>query len=109
VGFAIALIGVIAAVLSVRAYVDPPRPVGTFGVTSLTPLPARITAEATTWPLVSAAGAVAVLLSGVLVAARGPRWQLLAARYDGPRPRVSSGADPEAALWDAQSRGEDPT
>jgi hypothetical protein len=109
VGVAIALLGVTAAGLAIRAYLDPPPRVGGFAVTSLSPLPARITIEASGWPLLSAAGGLAVLAAGMLVAVRGPGWQQLAARYDGPRPRVPSGADSEAALWDAQSRGEDPT
>jgi uncharacterized membrane protein (TIGR02234 family) len=66
--------------------------------------------HATTWPVLGAAGGLAVFLAGLLVAVRGEGWQGLAARYDGPQGASDARVrDPEAALWDALSRGDDPT
>ncbi|MDQ1709316.1 MAG: hypothetical protein QOG49_701, partial [Frankiaceae bacterium] len=64
----------------------------------------------TRWPMAALAGGGGVLAAGLVVAVRGARWQQLAARYDGPQAASAAAPrDPEAALWDALSRGDDPT
>ena len=61
------------------------------------------------WRPLAAAGALAVLVAGIVVAWRGPRWPAMSARYS----RASEG-DPQpvadtATLWESLSRGVDPT
>jgi uncharacterized membrane protein (TIGR02234 family) len=61
------------------------------------------------WRPLAAAGALAVLVAGIVVAWRGPRWPVMSARYT-----RASGGDPQpvadtATLWESLSRGVDPT
>lgn len=73
------------------------------------------------WHYVALAGALLVIGAGLLTAWRGHRWPTMAARYerapvsgDGEGPAAAAPArrpapDTTAALWDALSRGADPT
>lgn len=61
--------------------------------------------ELTGWPYVAVLAGGLLALTGVLVAARGPRWAGLSAKYDAPADRPRTDAD----LWAALDRGEDPT
>lgn len=64
------------------------------------------------WQAVALAGALTVLAAGVLTAWRGPRWPSMSSRYEraGRAARAPRGAvDGSAAMWDALSRGTDPT
>jgi Tryptophan-associated transmembrane protein (Trp_oprn_chp) len=61
------------------------------------------------WRPLAVAGALAVLVAGIVVAWRGPRWPAMSGRYS-----RASGDDPQpvtdtAALWESLSRGVDPT
>jgi uncharacterized membrane protein (TIGR02234 family) len=61
------------------------------------------------WRPLAAAGGLAVLAAGILVAWRGPRWPAMSSRYSrtgGGKPQPV--ADP-ATLWESLSRGADPT
>jgi uncharacterized membrane protein (TIGR02234 family) len=61
------------------------------------------------WRPLAAVGALAVLVTGVVVAWRGPRWPAMSGRYS----RAGGGDPPPvadtAALWDSLSKGVDPT
>lgn len=63
---------------------------------------------ATAWPWVGAAGGLLVFLAGLLVAVRGHRWSSMSQRYAGAAAAPAPAAT-EVGLWDAQSRGDDPT
>lgn len=68
----------------------------------------------TVWPYVTAAGAVLLLLAGLLALRYGRQWPSMSGRYerDGrPRPRRERPVDPDRPedLWKALDRGEDPT
>ncbi|OKK08393.1 hypothetical protein AMK26_05125 [Streptomyces sp. CB03234] len=72
----------------------------------------------TAWPYVTAAGALLILLAGLLALRHGRTWPAMSGRYErdgGPRPRKSGRAagpaDPDRPedLWKALDRGEDPT
>jgi uncharacterized membrane protein (TIGR02234 family) len=61
------------------------------------------------WRPLAAVGALAILVAGVLVTWRGPRWPAMSGRYS-----RTGGGDPQpaadtATLWDSLSRGVDPT
>ncbi|WP_420081079.1 TIGR02234 family membrane protein [Streptomyces sp. JL4002] len=68
----------------------------------------------TTWPYVTAAGAVLLLASGLLALRFGKGWPSMGGRYErdgSPRPRAAAAVDPDRPedLWKALDRGEDPT
>ncbi|MFC8919439.1 TIGR02234 family membrane protein [Streptomyces sp. NPDC047821] len=73
----------------------------------------------TPWPYVTAAGALLILLAGLLALRHGRTWPSMSGRYErdgGPRtrgraPAAAASADPERPeeLWKALDRGEDPT
>ncbi|MBO0514564.1 TIGR02234 family membrane protein [Streptomyces beijiangensis] len=69
----------------------------------------------TAWPYVTAAGAVLILLAGLLALRYGKHWPAMSGRYErdgSPRPRKARTApDPERPeeIWKALDRGEDPT
>ncbi|MET9699247.1 TIGR02234 family membrane protein [Streptomyces sp. NPDC006529] len=68
----------------------------------------------TAWPYVTAAGALLILLAGLLALRFGRSWPAMGGRYerDGtPRPRKAPVVDPDRPedLWKALDRGEDPT
>jgi len=61
------------------------------------------------WRPLALVGALAVLVAGIVVAWRGPRWPAMSGRYS-----RASGDDPKpvtdtATLWESLSRGVDPT
>ena len=68
------------------------------------------------WPVLSAACGLFVLAGGLLVAARGPGWVTMSARYDAPSARPPSAeeaaaarARADASMWTALDSGADPT
>ncbi|HEY7430328.1 MAG TPA: Trp biosynthesis-associated membrane protein [Streptosporangiaceae bacterium] len=65
------------------------------------------------WQDVALAGALLVIAAGLLTAWRGGRWPAMSGRYErAPRSAADPGAGPPpdaAGLWDALSRGADPT
>jgi uncharacterized membrane protein (TIGR02234 family) len=61
------------------------------------------------WPVLTAVCGVLVGASGVLVAWRGHRWQVMSARYEAQPDREADSAKAAASLWTALDRGEDPT
>ncbi|WP_327322982.1 TIGR02234 family membrane protein [Streptomyces sp. NBC_01210] len=68
----------------------------------------------TAWPYATAAGALLILLAGLLALRYGKQWPAMSGRYerDGtPRPRKAAVVDPDRPedLWKALDRGEDPT
>ncbi len=68
----------------------------------------------TTWPYVTAAGAVLVLAAGLLALRFGRGWPSMGGRYErdgSARPRTAPAVDPDRPedLWKALDRGEDPT
>ncbi|MGW7430756.1 TIGR02234 family membrane protein [Streptomyces sp. NPDC054861] len=79
----------------------------------------------TAWPYVAAAGALLILLAGLLALRYGKSWPAMGGRYEreagprGPRPArgparpgaASAAGDPDRPedLWKALDRGEDPT
>ncbi|MFD6973059.1 TIGR02234 family membrane protein [Streptomyces sp. NPDC059949] len=68
----------------------------------------------TTWPYVTAAGAVLILAAGLLALRFGRGWPSMGGRYErdgSARPRRVAAVDPDRPedLWKALDRGEDPT
>ncbi|MFE5805882.1 TIGR02234 family membrane protein [Streptomyces sp. NPDC056491] len=68
----------------------------------------------TTWPYVTAAGAVLILAAGLLALRFGRSWPSMGGRYErdgSPRRRTVAAVDPDRPedLWKALDRGEDPT
>lgn len=61
------------------------------------------------WPVLSVSCGIVVLAAGVLIAARGHRWQGMSARYEAQPAREADPAKAAASLWSALDRGEDPT
>jgi uncharacterized membrane protein (TIGR02234 family) len=61
------------------------------------------------WPVLTAVCGALVAVSGVLIASRGHRWQVMSARYESqPAPEENS-AKAASTLWSKLDRGEDPT
>ncbi|MEW2140222.1 TIGR02234 family membrane protein [Streptomyces sp. NPDC005409] len=68
----------------------------------------------TTWPYVTAGGAVLILFAGLLALRFGRSWPSMGGRYErdgSPRARRAAAVDPDRPedLWKALDRGEDPT
>ncbi|WP_371678964.1 TIGR02234 family membrane protein [Streptomyces sp. NBC_01276] len=68
----------------------------------------------TAWPYITAAGAVLILLAGLLAVRFGRGWPAMGGRYErdgSPRHRTPAAVDPDRPedLWKALDRGEDPT
>ncbi|MFF8957085.1 TIGR02234 family membrane protein [Streptomyces sp. NPDC014894] len=68
----------------------------------------------TAWPYATTAGAVLILLAGLLALRYGARWPAMSGRYErdgSPRARKPAPVDPDRPedLWKALDRGEDPT
>lgn len=103
VGVVLALVGGYAAAVAAGAGVSPESQM----LAGAAAEPA-VEFVATAWPWVAAAGGLLVCLAGLLVAARGPRWSALSQRYAGAAAAPAPAAT-EAGLWDALSRGDDPT
>ncbi|MEP7054337.1 MAG: Trp biosynthesis-associated membrane protein [Actinomycetota bacterium] len=103
VGIVLALLGFAAFGISVRAGVDPSAPARSGGVQV-----ARAAATSTGWPWVAAVAGLLLAAAGTIVAARGREWSAMSQRYAGAA--ASSTPDiTDAGLWDALSRGDDPT
>lgn len=92
VGAAVTLLGVVAAVDLGGVLA---------GVGSLTP--------ALTWPVIGMAGAAGLLVIGAVTLVRGSRWPVMGSRYDRHGATRTNPDDDPAALWNALSRGVDPT
>lgn len=104
VGAALAACGMTVAALSVAAIREVEIRVVEDAV--LQRIPAAPTGvDLTLWPYVATAAGALLALTGVLVAARGPRWAGLSARYDTPAGKPADDRD----VWEALDRGEDPT
>ncbi|WP_425281845.1 TIGR02234 family membrane protein [Streptomyces ficellus] len=72
----------------------------------------------TPWPYVTAAGALLIVVAGLLALRHGRTWPAMSGRYErdgGPRaprttrPAGAAGPDRPEDLWKALDRGEDPT
>lgn len=71
---------------------------------------AAVQAEATLWPLLTLAPALAVAAAGVVVLWAGGGWSATTRyRSAAAAPRTADPAQDPAAAWDALSRGEDPS
>lgn len=58
------------------------------------------------WPALTAACGALVAVSGIAIAWRGHRWQVMSARYE---TAPAQDGDPARTLWTKLDRGEDPT
>ncbi len=79
------------------------------GSTSGVSVAAHVVMAGFPWRPLAVLGGLAVLAAGVLVAWRGPRWPAMSGRYDrtgGGKPQHVADT---ATLWEALSRGVDPT
>jgi uncharacterized membrane protein (TIGR02234 family) len=61
------------------------------------------------WKALVLLGAVALVLAGIAVAWRGPRWAVMSSRYDGYEAAGRRQAADSASMWESLSRGTDPT
>jgi uncharacterized membrane protein (TIGR02234 family) len=69
----------------------------------------HVTMTAALWRPAAVAGALVIVAAGLLVAWRGPRWPVMSSRYEPPEQAGRQQPADSAALWDALSRGADPT
>ncbi len=78
----------------------------------------QVTFAAAGWQAIVVVGALAMVAAGVRVVCRAPRLAVMSSRYDspagesqgGPEPgRTSGHANDPASVWEALSRGDDPT
>jgi len=69
----------------------------------------HVTMTAALWRPAAVAGALLIVAAGLLVAWRGPRWPVMSSRYEPPEQSGRQQPADSAALWDALSRGADPT
>ena len=75
---------------------------------------AGVTAVVTAWPWVGVASGVLIAIGGCLAVLRSRSWGGLSTRYDTPAresavPESTVREDEPGQVWDALSRGEDPT
>ena len=61
------------------------------------------------WRPMAVAGALVILAAGLLVAWRGAGWPVMSSRYAPPPERDRQPPADSASLWEALSRGNDPT
>jgi uncharacterized membrane protein (TIGR02234 family) len=71
------------------------------------------------WQAIVVVGAIAMISAGILIAWRAQRMAVMSSRYDSPtnagqrpaagQPATSETASDSASIWDALSRGDDPT
>jgi uncharacterized membrane protein (TIGR02234 family) len=61
------------------------------------------------WRPIAVAGALVIIAAGLLVAWRGGRWPVMSGRYERPPQRDRQAPDDSASLWEALSKGADPT
>ena len=81
--------------------------------------PGRVVFAGVPWHVVALAGAVALIVAGVLVAWRAARLPVMSSRFDSPAPAgagtAAAAQRPEragrdaATIWESLSRGDDPT
>ncbi len=69
----------------------------------------HVTMTAALWRPAAVAGALVIVAAGLLVAWRGPRWPVMSSRYEPPEQSGRQQPADSATLWDALSRGADPT
>jgi uncharacterized membrane protein (TIGR02234 family) len=69
----------------------------------------HVTMTAALWRPAALAGALVIVAAGLLVAWRGPRWPVMSSRFEPPEQAGRQQQADSAALWDALSRGADPT
>jgi uncharacterized membrane protein (TIGR02234 family) len=69
----------------------------------------HVTMTAALWRPAALAGALVIVAAGLLVAWRGSRWPVMSSRYEPPEQAGRQQPADSAALWDALSRGADPT
>ena len=68
-----------------------------------------VTAAVTAWPWVGVASGVLIAIGGCVAVLRARTWGGLSARYDTPARESQVRDDEPGQVWDALSRGEDPT
>lgn len=61
------------------------------------------------WRPIAVAGALAIIAAGLLVAWRGGSWPVMSSRYERPPQRDHEPSADSASLWEALSKGADPT
>jgi len=61
------------------------------------------------WRPLAAVGGLAVLVAGIVVAWRGPRWPAMSSRYGNTGGAERQPVADSASLWESLSRGVDPT
>ena len=62
------------------------------------------------WPVLALVCGLVMVVSGLLVAARGHRWMALSGRYEAPETSAAAARQrSDATLWTALDRGQDPT
>lgn len=69
----------------------------------------HVTMLAVPWRPAAVVGALLIVAAGLLVAWRGNRWPAMSSRYTRQPERDRRPADDSASLWEALSRGADPT
>jgi uncharacterized membrane protein (TIGR02234 family) len=69
----------------------------------------HVTLIAAPWRPLTLAGALVIVAAGVLVAWRGVRWPVMSSKYERPPGRARRPAGDTATMWEALSRGGDPT
>jgi uncharacterized membrane protein (TIGR02234 family) len=69
----------------------------------------HVTMLAGPWRPAALVAALVIVAAGLLVAWRGPRWPVMSSRYARTPARERQPAADGAALWEALSRGADPT
>ncbi|MGW0392366.1 TIGR02234 family membrane protein [Streptomyces sp. NPDC003042] len=110
----LALSGLGAALASVAA-ADDRRALDERAATATADTAARVAGLThTAWPYIAAAGAVLILLAGLLALRYGRSWPAMGGRYErdgSPRTRTPAAVDPDRPedVWKALDRGEDPT
>jgi len=113
VGILLAAAGVGAAAVVLRVLLDPERP-ARLALQQEGQTGSFVSAAVRDWAWIAVVASVCVAVAGVLVAVRGRAWSAMSQRYDAPSAPAaptarSASRDPEAALWDALDRGDDPT
>jgi uncharacterized membrane protein (TIGR02234 family) len=69
----------------------------------------HVAMTAALWRPAAVAGALLIIAAGLIVAWRGPRWPVMSSRYDPPEQSGRQQPADSVTLWDALSRGADPT
>lgn len=110
VGLVLAVLGAGAAAVSVLAAIDLDGEVREWiGSSADTSGSIDQVTTSAGWAWVQVLGAALVLIAGLMVAVRGPRWPGMGAKYERPAPGRSGPAGTSKEAWDALDRGDDPT